>query len=349
MRHLLIVVTMILVAALILFSSSSMLGAARGFELFISSVFPALFPFFVCISILKRLGMFEIRGKNTAGAIIRIFLVSCIAGCPTGSLLTEICFGGKSPSLSLKKRSMMSAICNLSSPVFIIGTVCTNMLQRPKLAYLIALAHYGSAAIMIASFILINKKSFSFCTSSHPLGSQGISSILPGAITDSVTTMLKLGGTLVFFSVIISILQDIPIINKLFPAEHAVLFGILEMTNGIGLIASSGVNIKTTCCIICSLLSFGGICIFVQASSVAGTDAVSYLSVKLVHAILAWLICFLLFPLFRADSLPVSSGMDETLVVSRALAIGELALCGLFASCFAILFSVLISGRTKAA
>ena len=94
-----IVVTMILVAALILFSSSSMLGAARGFELFISSVFPALFPFFVCISILKRLGMFEIRGKNTAGAIIRIFLVSCISGCPTGSLLTETCFGGKSPSL----------------------------------------------------------------------------------------------------------------------------------------------------------------------------------------------------------------------------------------------------------
>lgn len=169
MRHLLIVVTLILVAALILFSSSSMLGAARGFELFISSVFPALFPFFVCISILKRLGMFEMRGKNTVGAIIRIFLVSCISGCPTGSLLTEACFGGKSQSLSLKKRSMMSAICNLSSPVFIIGTVCTNMLQRPKLAYLIALAHYGSAAIMIASFILINKKVFLSAQAPIPL------------------------------------------------------------------------------------------------------------------------------------------------------------------------------------
>lgn len=329
-----------------MFSSSSMLGAARGFELFISNVFPALFPFLVCTCALRKLGAFNVGKCNPFVTLSKIFILSCTSGSPTGPLLIETCFGEQNPKLSVNEISVLAAICNLSSPVFIIGTVCTNMLRRPALAYLVALSHYGTSAILlILAAIKMRNKLSCIGTPSLPCAKR-LSSILPESISEASETMLRLGGTLIFFSVLIGLLEDFKPIQMLPQLDKGILFGFLEMTNGIGILAGAEFNLRITLSLICALLSLGGICILMQVSSLMRISPTAYFSAKLCHAFISGLCCYLLFPCLSQISCEVNSSFDQRLFASNCITIVELALCGIFASSIASLLSIIISGRT---
>lgn len=56
---------------LVLFGPQAAAGAADGFELFISCVFPSLFPFFVCVALLKGLGVFGVKSGRVGAAIFK--------------------------------------------------------------------------------------------------------------------------------------------------------------------------------------------------------------------------------------------------------------------------------------
>ena len=78
MRYFFVAVTAILCFGLVLFGPQAAAGAAEGFELFISCVFPSLFPFFVCVALLKGLGVFGVKSGRAGAAIFKIFAVSYI-------------------------------------------------------------------------------------------------------------------------------------------------------------------------------------------------------------------------------------------------------------------------------
>lgn len=327
-------------------SSSSMLGAARGFELFISNVFPALFPFLVCTCALRKLGAFNLGKSNPLATLSKIFILSCTSGSPTGPLLIETCFSEKNTQLSITEKSVIAAICNLSSTVFIIGTVCTNMLGRPGLAYLIALSHYGTSAIMLIIAAIKMRSKLSFIGTPVMPCAGKISSILPESISEASETMLRLGGTLIFFSVLIGLLGDFAPIQMLPQLDKGVLFGFLEMTNGIGILAGAGFNLQITLSLICALLSFGGICILMQVSSLIQISPIAYILTKICHAFISGLCCYLLYPCLSQASFAVSGSLDQKLFTSNCITIVELALCGVFASSIASLLSIIISGKT---
>ena len=73
MRYSFVAVTAILCFGLVLFGPQAAAGAAEGFELFISCVFPSLFPFFVCVALLKGLGVFGVKSGRAGAAILKIF------------------------------------------------------------------------------------------------------------------------------------------------------------------------------------------------------------------------------------------------------------------------------------
>lgn len=329
-----------------MFSSSSMLGAARGFEMFVTHVFPALFPFLVCTYTLRKLGAFNVGKSNSFVTLAKIFLLSCVSGSPTGPLLIEACFGEKNTQLSVNERSVLASVCNLSSPVFIIGTICTNMLGRPSLAYLVALSHYGTAAMLLTIIAIKMHNKLSFNSTPGLPYKKRISSIIPESISEASETMLRLGGTLIFFSVLIGLLGDFKPIQFLPQLEKGILFGLFEMTNGIGSLAGAASNLRITLSFICVLLSFGGICILMQVSSLIRISPIAYISIKICHAFLSGLCCYLLFPCLSQVSYPVNSSFDQNLFTSNCITIAELALCGVFASSIASLLSIIISGKT---
>ena len=146
--------------------------------------------------------------------------------------------------------------------------------------------------------------------------------ILSESITSSTNTILMIGGFIIIFSSIISILNTSGIFKTLTLISSPIfkllnldtnfctpiLTGILEITNGIKQI--SMIPIKTISInIILSafLLGFGGISVFLQVYSITSKSDLSikpYIYGKLLHGLLSALFTYIaiqIFPFFNLD------------------------------------------------
>lgn len=132
------------------------------------------------------------------------------------------------------------------------------------------------------------------------------------SISNSISTILIIGGFVVLFSVIISILNStnilaflrfilFPITNILhFPLNFVEPFitGLFEITNGISTLSMIPCkNISINIILTSFLLGFGGISILLQVWSIVAKTDLSikpYFIGKLLHGIFAALYTFLL-------------------------------------------------------
>ena len=146
--------------------------------------------------------------------------------------------------------------------------------------------------------------------------------ILAQSITSSISTILLIGGFVVIFSSIISILNSSGILNSLnfllspiFNFLHidtnfiqGILTGILEITNGINTI-SNIVSKKLSINIIFTafLLGFGGISVLLQVWSIVSKTDLSikpYIYGKMLQGILAAFYTYIfmnIIPFFNFD------------------------------------------------
>ena len=363
------IIIIAVISALILFCSDAAIsGASKGFEIFISNVFPALFPFFVCINALKYTGAFSVRkdscGKSGfAKAALKNFIIAGLSGFPAGAMLSKAAFRQGSENIMIPDEnefSMLCAITTLASPVFITASVANRMLRSSAAALPVAVCHYGTALLFLTGFILMqNKKEKAGRTVTAQTPSRQtlrqnsfskpmpLSAIFPKAVSDSVFIMLRLGGTLIFFTVITEIPASWKIFNGIPSGLKGLFFGSFEITNGISLIASCALNLRTKCAFICSLLSFGGICVYMQAAGIADIRPKSYFFIKFLQSAVSGGLCYLVYPVFSPASGPVSNLFGDTLG-ERIVSMGELMLLGILASVFAVLISVFTAKRTKA-
>lgn len=355
------------IALMLLFvvrSESAMEGAARGLELFMAGVFPSLFPFAVCISCLKRMGGFSFESKPSKGffKLQRFLIIGAIAGNPTGSFLLS---GESKGGLTLTRLGIYSALFNLASPVFIIGTVCTKQLGFATKApgILLLVCHYTSSLLIFFAFEAYNSlkrnklhqaensvrsKKESMFDSQIRRDGIGLVSAFPAAAADAASAMLKLMGTIVFFSTIGTIIEKSGLLSLVHPATAALSMGMLEMTGGLQKLASSAVEMRLQLSLCSFIISFGGICIFMQANSICVVDACSYLCTKLIHGFAAALLCYFLFPVFISGSSEVFASISASVILSRTLTASKIALLCFASSVFASLFAVFAAKRTRA-
>ncbi|MBR5949044.1 MAG: hypothetical protein IKZ82_10455 [Clostridia bacterium] len=338
-----------------------MRGAVRGLELFAHGVFPALFPFSVCIGCLKRLGFFDMRESGGFFALLRLFFLGALAGNPTGSMMLATIGSESEGRLSAAERSVYTALFNLASPVFIIGTVGSRLFAfRSQLpALLLLMSHYISALLLFSLCYVVKhsvgkvRRAEAYARASTPqirsLSSQDVSliSVFPSALLQSITTMLKLCGTIVFFVSLTELFMRLPLLSSLQAPIRPLAVGMLEMTNGLSLIASSSLDLRSSLSLACFIMSFGGICIFMQANAVSPVRAGVYIAVKLAHGFFAALICFLAFPLFISGSVSVMGSGSERLL-ERTLTTLQIALLCFISSASAALSAIFISKITRA-
>ena len=337
MRYFFVAVTAILCFGLVLFGPQAAAGAAEGFELFISCVFPSLFPFFVCVALLKGLGVFGVRSGRVGAAIFKIFAVSLISGTPTGPMLigsvlpenTELNY--KKQQLNNELRSALAALTNLASPVFIAGAVCNRMFgfRERKAALLLAFSHYGPAADSQSRI--------------------RAAAVFPKAVRESVNSILLVGGTLVFFVVAVRLLEASGIVSLLGLNElqKGTLFGLLEMTNGIKILSAEPVS-RLSLVLTCGLMSFGGLCIFLQTCGVVNLRPVGYFAAKLFHALLSAALCAAMYPLFFSNAAPVFiSTAESAAIAENIMTTAQIALLCLFSSCISALAAVFAVKSTR--
>ncbi len=321
---------------LILFSNSNLSAAKSGLKLWANSIVPSLFPFFVATELLSHTNIINILGKslnkimkplfNVRGEGSFALIMGVISGYPVGA---KIAAQFRENNICTKEEcERLLSFTNNSGPLFIIGTIGISMFGNSTIGLVLFITHilacftvgilfrfwkYNNKSINTTYFSTENRKNNNVTFSS-------LGEIIGNSITNSISTIMMIGGFVVLFSVVISILNSSKILNVIslfliplfniinIPTSFIIPFltGIVEITNGINII--SGIPIKMLSInIIFSafLLGFGGISILLQVFSVISKTDLSikpYIIGKLLQGSFAAIYTYILiyiFPIFN--------------------------------------------------
>ena len=322
---------------LVIFSNSNLSSAKSGLVLWANSIVPSLFPFFVATELLSHTNFTYYIGKllnrfmkpifNVRGEGSFAFIMGIISGYPIGA---KIAANFRENNICSKEEcERLLSFTNNSGPLFIVSAVGISMFGNSTVGFLLLITHLLGAFTVgiVFRFWKYKVKYTSSITSSYANSKNNISfsnlgGIIGNSISGSINTILLIGGFVVLFSVIISILQtsqflDIvvncisPLFNLLnIPAEfsNGFISGILELTNGLSIISNIPVKKLSINIIITSfLLGLGGFSILLQVwSTIAKTDLSikPYVLGKLLHACFSAFYTFVFlntFPFFNFD------------------------------------------------
>ncbi len=332
------IIALILCLLLVCFYRPAMLAARDGFDLWLEVVMPALFPFMVCTSILQRSGTFNLnknkRSKGRfSGPAVPLLLTCCISGAPSGARLSGMLM--ESGALCQRDAMRLSAICNLASPMFITGSLCTSMLGVPSLAVPICIAHYGSAFLTLLLSGLKNPYNGECnpkASNPHQTNCQKGPAVIASGIGDGVSAMLNICGTIIFFMVLICILREsgaLDLISTVFSwlfsavglhsglAEPFVV-GLFEMTNGCRLLSGIAGPAHMIASVAAFMITFGGACVYIQSMSFIQLKTGQFFLLKLIQAVIAAVIAYLVTPLFISASVAASGTADDGLLINAA-------------------------------
>ncbi len=333
-RNFLALLFLFFTACLLIFSGSNLPAIKSGLKLWANYVIPSLFPFFVATELLMHTNIINIFGKvlnnymrplfNIPGEGAFAFIMGIISGYPVGAKIASkfrennIC--------SKAECERLLSFTNNSGPLFIIGTVGILMYQNTTIGILLFITHLlGCISVgFIFRFWKRNdnfknygkKKNYNYLSNKNNVNFANLGEVLAESITNSIYTILLIGGFVVIFSSIISILKASGILNILcasispiFNILHidsnfisGILTGFLEITNGIQSISSIACkNFSINLVITAFLLGFGGISVFLQVFSITSKTDLSikpYIYGKLLHGLFAAFYTFLLIQIF---------------------------------------------------
>ncbi len=272
-------------------------GAAAGLLLWYSAVVPALFPFMVLSSILSASGgiswlmqpftvVFRSFGLSADGWYV--LLTGLLCGCPMGAKTCAdfLAEGRLGPS----EAKLLFALCNHPSPMFLAGFVYPMFAAQIPLSYFV-LAIYTPLLLLAVPAHLIYRAPF--CSkpmqknfgifkrrptlnsantfSSKPTRSDNSSSSplpLDTAILNSAELLVKIGGYLVFYSILILVIRNTPEI----PVSVRLFFsGALEITTGIRAVSGS-LTYPYSAIAAAAIFSFGGFSAMSQTNAVIQMD-----------------------------------------------------------------------------
>ncbi len=338
-RNILALIFLCFGISLLLFSTSNLPAIKKGLSLWATSVIPSLFPFFVATELLMNTNFVNILGKslnkimkpifNIRGEGSFAFIMGIISGYPVGA---KIASDFRNNNICTKEEcERLLSFTNNSGPLFIVGTVGISMFGNSTIGLLLLITHILACISVgfIFRFWKYNNPSSNYIKSQNSnykkyenVTFSNLGEVLGKSITNSISTILMIGGFVVIFSSIISILKASGILQALalmltpiFNFLHidtsfiyGILTGLLEITNGINSISNINVkHISINIILTAFLLGFGGLSILLQVLSITSKTDLSikpYIYGKLLQGFLAAFYTFVainVFPFFNFD------------------------------------------------
>lgn len=329
---------------LLIFSKSNLPAIKSGLQLWANSVIPSLFPFFVATELLMHTNIIHHLGIllnkfmrplfNIPGEGAFAFIMGIVSGYPVGAKIASNF--RKNNICSKEECERLLSFTNNSGPLFIIGTVGILMFKNSSIGILLFITHLlacisvgiifrfwktNSSSAISKKYSLSKKETFN-ATKNKAIHLSNLGEILSESITSSISTILLIGGFIVIFSSVISILNATGILNHisnifipLFNYFHIdisfikpLISGILEITTGINSISNITCKKLSINIIFASfLLGFGGISILLQVLSITAKTDLSikpYLYGKILHGLLSAIYTYTfinIFPFFNFD------------------------------------------------
>lgn len=320
-RFSIIIVLFIFLILLTIYPKESLNAAEGGINLWIFVVMPSLFPFFIISDLLISLRIPENIARlftpiarflfNTSGYGAYVFIMSIFSGYPTGAKITsELVLSRK---ITPGEGQRILTFSSTSGPLFIIGAVGAGMFKSTEAGYIIFICHIFGAIINGILFGFFNKitpkeKEFSnkaFILNNNPPAGN----IMSKAIINSLYTSGLIGGYIILFSVIISMLDRIDFfscISSLFkvfmPKSISMFPGIilktsLEISNGCKIISNLPYSFELKLILSSFIIAFSGFSVIGQVSSIIGKTKIklkTYILGKLSHGLISSFLCYIL-------------------------------------------------------
>lgn len=254
---------------------------------------PNLFPMFLLSDFLLNYGFayylaiifkktFELLFK-ISGAGAYIFFMSMLSGFPSSAKYIKE--GYDSHLISLEEANKLLTFTHFASPLFILGFV--KHIVGLSNALLILIIHYSTNIII--GFFFRNTSSNKLNSPKTDIKSFGI--VLKNSIKKSIDTLLLILGTVIFFMIINTIIN-----NSHLPLSFKYLANLLlEMTNAINYVGKMKTSINIT--LIAMILSFGGLSVHFQVLSIIADSKIKYqpyLLARLIHALISGLLVFMI-------------------------------------------------------
>lgn len=274
------------------------------------------------------------------------------SGYPMGAKITGQL--RETGQLSQAEAQRLISFCNTSGPLFIVGAVGVGMFGSAEAGYFMLIIHYAGA--FLTGLVFRNyraggnraapskkrliRQAFRSMSNARRSDGRSFGKLLGDSVRNALEAVTQVGGFIILFCVLVRILEVTNILGlicaimepaisfihtNIHSAASAELFegllaGLLEMTNGVKMIAADASSPISSIHIVvaAALISFGGFSIHAQSVNfISKTDIKisAYIFSKITHGLITIIMGALLCPFFnfeRSETVTVYNPTDFT-------------------------------------
>lgn len=301
-----------------------------GLRLWFDAVLPALLPFFVLSEVLAAYGVIHFVGVlleplmrplfNIPGAGAFAFAIGLVSGYPLGAIITaRLC---RERLLNSVEGERLVSLANTADPLFMAGVVAAGFFKIPEAGGILAFAHY--LAVLIVGWLgafherdapatppiearsrepLLRRAAVAM-TKAHQADGRPFGQVLGDSVKNSMASMLLVGGTIMIFSVLLRVLEQlgvVPALSRLAgsvlgaiglnPAlSEATVRGLFEITNGTQAASEAPASLAGRLAVASFIIGWSGASVHAQVAAVVqktGIRMAPYVRARLLHGILA--------------------------------------------------------------
>ncbi len=292
---------------MLLFPQPVFKGASSGLLLWFNVILPTLLPFMIISNLLIGTRAIDAISKVFGPVMCRLFgvtrygsfaiIAGFLCGYPMGGKVTADLV--RKQYITWQEGQYLLSFTNNTSPMFIISYVVWQNLKdtsRTMPALLILILSPILCSFLFRIYYRPGARIHS--SGCPPLPKAAAASLMDSCIMNGFETITKVGGYIMLFSILIALLQKLPLDHFLF---SLLLLPSLEMTNGIPLLCASPLSADACFILSLALTSFGGWCSVAQTRSmVQGTrlPITPYIIEKLITTLVTSLLAYTYIRLF---------------------------------------------------
>ncbi|WP_033829325.1 sporulation integral membrane protein YlbJ [Bacillus andreraoultii] len=327
--------------ALISHPKEALKASLKGLHTWWEVVFPSLLPFFIIAELLIGFGVVKFLGVLLEPLMRPIFRVPGVGGFVWAMGMASGNPAGAKFSVRLRKDELISqieaerlvAFTSCANPLFIFGAIAVGFFQNARLGMILAISHH--VANIFVGLIMryhgkdkldkkVENQTFSIKNAFKAMHETRIQdkrpfgTLLGDAVTSSIHTLLMIGGFIILFSVVNTLLSLMNVtdflavfINHLFsilslPESFSIPFisGLFEMTIGSQLISEvENVELLKQVIVVSFMLAFAGFSIQAQVGSLLSQTDIRFLPfffARIIQGVFASIITLIIWkPLYE--------------------------------------------------
>lgn len=227
-------------------------SALRGLAIWWDVLFPSLFPFFIISEMMLGFGIVHLFGTLLDPLMKPLFRIpgsggfvaamGYVSGYPIGAKLTAKLW--EQNMVTRDEGERLVAFTTSSDPIFLIGAVSVGFFHNPKIAIILAAAHYGGGFLIGLLMRFHGKqratsggggspnaapaagegeakssriqRAFAAMHHARMQDGRGMGEMLRQAVESSLKLIIVVGGLVVFFSVFLELLTQAGVMKSLY-------------------------------------------------------------------------------------------------------------------------------------